>query len=209
MNRGQDSPSADATPANNYDIYKFEYDKLCNFREMLSRNIMIWGQICIPICASIVTLFLYAIFSNKTKGYNLMIDRDIFKLSGWLLFISILLFWRGIVRHIDKQLVYTYPRMIQIEQELDMAFIAQYFYYNLSNKSIQYIASWELQCPAADLKKLSYNEFEQKIKFKPHCYLLLAWSKYQYKSIKSRGHLFQNIIVVVIIFLTFFGIIFL
>ena len=81
-----------------------------------SDHLMRWRQVVFPLCAVILSFFIAL--------------KPMLWAVGWFISLLILLYWRRIERHIDEQIVSSYPRIIQLERNLGMTFYSHYIYTN-------------------------------------------------------------------------------
>ncbi|WP_456400579.1 hypothetical protein [Persephonella sp.] len=180
-----------------------EYRYLQNLRESWARSITIWNQIFIPLGAGILAFFLSQIKNFGNSYY-------IFLFLGWGIFSLCLLYWRWVVHHIDKQIVNLYPRIIELEKELKIEIYTAYFYKNLSKRSIKYLSE-KLKIPQSELRKKDFRYFKKisQPTFNHYDLIIEVWDTYFFKSVSSRGHLFQDILTIFVIFSVFISFIYL
>ncbi len=180
-----------------------EYRYLQNLRESWARSITIWNQIFIPLGAGILAFFLSQIKNFGNSYY-------IFLFLGWGFFSLCLLYWRWVVHHIDKQIVNLYPRIIELEKELKIEIYTAYFYKNLSKRSIKYLSE-KLKIPQSELRKKDFRYFKKisQPTFNHYDLIIEVWDTYFFKSVSSRGHLFQDILTIFVIFSVFISFIYL
>lgn len=186
-----------------YDEYKDEYKQIQGLHELWSKAIMDWIRLMVPIGTVLFGFFSYIVIA-QLENFRHLSSVWLFPLFGWGIFATVLIVWRLIVCHMDKQIVRMYPRMLELEQRLNWATHARYYYNNLSRHAREYLAQRLEQ--AIDPKKEDYRRYEEKAKEKgkdPYSLLLEVWDKYQYKSVTSRGHDIQNIAVIMVIVIAF------
>ena len=174
-----------------------EYEQLQKLREIWSRAIMTWGQVIIPLGASIIAFFLYLAIN---------LDAPPLLFIGWLLFTFCMAYWRWIVHHIDKQIVHLYPRFISLERQLGWEIQTGYCYNNLTN-SAQGFLRHELGLSS---NPLDFEDFAQIAQHENHTQygLLLAVIARFGRSAFMRGHVAQDRFVFGIIVVSLIGIVY-
>lgn len=185
-----------------------EYEEIQHLREMRLEMQGKYNQIFIPLSLGTLTLFIVNLpgFIDKKWGLQYLI-------IGGLILTLFLTFWRITCLHIDKQIVESYPRLLEIESEKEMELQSIYFFHSLNNKSKNMLASIlkdrygrsDITCDK--IQKMDYRQFKkeveqidkQKFNVKPQDLLLEIWDSYKNKSVTSRGHFSHNIFAILIV----------
>lgn len=172
-----------------------EYEQLHQLRELWSKAVMTWAQIFVPLGAAIIAFFVIQLPDFADRGWAIH-----FLFIGWFLFFLCMVYWRLVAHHIDRQIVGMYPRMLELEKEKGMETQTAYYYRNLNKKSIKYLAN-KLGVKFNELKNRNFRQFKSKAALKgdPHDFVLDVWDKFLHKSVKSRGHMPQDVIVGILI----------
>ena len=95
--------------------HKDEYKLIQELRELWSQAIMDWLRLMVPIGAVLFGLFSYIGYLDELRKLSLV---WLLPILGWGIFVTVLVTWRIVVCHIDKQIVGMYPRMLELEQGL-------------------------------------------------------------------------------------------
>jgi hypothetical protein len=184
-----------------------EYEQTIKLRELWTRSIMIWGQVLIPLGASIISFFIYLTAEDgfSSNDFDTM-------LIGWFLFAVCMLYWRWIVHHIDEQIIELYPVIIRLESEKRWETNTRYFYNNLSEKSKKRLTH---ELGLESLPRI-YDDFVDEVSkkskvrkvsekgFDHYSLLLDCWRRYGVQTISDRGHKVQDMAVDIIIALLLF-----
>lgn len=178
-----------------------EYQEIQHLRDLWSKGMGGREQIFIPLGAAIVSFFLtfslkFYLESPKIGIYFLLI--------GWGLFSLVMVYWRYLSHHVDQQIVGMYPRMLELEKDLEMETQASYYFRNLNQESKNYLARELGNVTSTEVNNWDYCTFKnyirnQNLNKKPHDYLLSVWDKFKNHSVTSRGHAYGNILIASII----------
>jgi len=159
-----------------------EYKEIQHLREIWTGSIRHWNQIFIPLSWAILALFITQF--PKFKDYELDLE---YLIIGCIILSIFLIFWRMICHNIDEQIVNFYPRLLELEKNLDFEMQSSYFFNNLSNSAINFLAFKTENINCEQMKNKDYIEFKNLTK-KPKELLLEVWNEYKHKSVNSRGH---------------------
>ncbi len=173
-----------------------EYEQVQRMREMLSRSIMIWGQVLIPLGAAIIAFFVSIASAGGFDNSDFS-----FLIIGWAVFSLCMFYWRWIVYNINKQIVGLYPIMLRIEKEKKWDIHLRYYFANLSNisrKDLRHTLGLE-EVPR------DFDDFVAEVKHGgKDVYGLLSaiWSQYGTYSVDI-GHRKQNsgVVILIVLFL--------
>ena len=184
-----------------------EYEQTIKLRELWTRSIMIWGQVLIPLGASIIAFFVYQTAKDGFSSNDFSI-----LLIGWCLLAICMFYWRWIVHHIDEQIIELYPVILKLESEKGWEINIRYFYNNLSEKSNKRLIH---ELGLESLPKI-YDDFVDEVSKKSkvkkvsekgidqYGLLLDCWRRYGIKAVSDRGHKPQDIAVdIILAFLLF------
>ena len=170
-----------------------EYEQIQRLRELLSRQIMTWGQVLLPFGGAIIAFFVTR--PNLNVGGLLI---------GWLLFFGCMVYWRWVVHHIDSQIVGMYPDMLRLDSVKGWQTQTRYYYNNLSKRSKDSLEDyiWKDASGQARDKAADYDTFKKTAedRQKSHYELLQGtFHAHGRKSVTSRGHAVQDVAALFIV----------
>jgi hypothetical protein len=174
-----------------------EYQQIQELRKMWSGYIMDWMRIGVPVGGVIFGLFSYLGQINN-NGYWFL------PILGWIIFVIPMIMWRIMAHHIDRNIVEMYPRMLELEGQLEWEIHATYCYNNLRKsrlrKSLEDILKHEGKFENSGLEHLNYRQYKEICGGRENAYkiLLRVCDKYGHSSFTSRGHVPQDWAVVFI-----------
>lgn len=112
---------------NNNIKFAEEYQNLQATRNTWSSGLGRYNQIFVPAVFIVLTLVFTQLpyFINDGKGFE-------FLFIGWCIITSIIIIWRAVRIHVDRAIVFLYPRMLELEDRLNYEYFTSYFFRYLS-----------------------------------------------------------------------------
>lgn len=178
--------------------YYNEYKEIQELRKLWTDSINKWNQIFIPLSFAVFSIFL-ALIPDFLKEEDNM-KYFIVLIIGGILLSSFLGFWRKNCHRIDKEIVAFYPRLLELEKNLNFDLQSSYFFRHLS-KSSKEILIKKLGKKIEDLEKWDYTKFKRIVTEKninPKDLLLEIWESNHYYSVGSRGHDSHDLFAIVL-----------
>ena len=173
----------------NEDAYN-EHQQIQDLRKMWSGFIMDWMKVGIPVGGALFGFFSY--LPSKVPNFSWL------PFLGWIIFVIPIITWRVMAHLIDRQIVEMYPRIIELEQQLEWDIHASYIYYNLRHKEprklLEDVIKKEVKVNDFTIKEINYRQYQQKSggRDNAHKFLLKVWDKKGHQSVNSRGHTPQD-----------------
>ena len=178
-----------------YQRLKDEYEHIEQIRKLRSQHIMDWMRIGMPVGGA---LFAFFAFLGQNGCWSLT-------LLGWAIFNTPIITWRLVAHHIDKQIVSMYPRMLELDRQLNWVSNTTYYFNNLSDDARRYLEN-RLGVDEGWLNGRDYRQYVQQCRRprrNPYRLLLDTWNNSQgRRSVGPRGHLEQDIAAGVLLFIT-------
>ncbi len=183
---------------NKITVTQFEYKEIQHLRDLWSRGLMTWGQIFIPLILTVLIVAISQLPNFKEQNWGTQ-----YLFLVWMILTIFIIYWRGVVHHIDKTIVWFYPRMLELEKETGMHLHSLYFFHNI-NKDAKKILAKKVNKEFKELNDMDYAEFRDTVISQgknPQQLLLEIWktptTKF-HKSVTRRGHGIQELILILI-----------